>query len=275
MAESNRREAVVELPRPGVAGQWAMREALAAQEDAPPRSLAARVFGLSPLSSSGRGAYRTALGERSVGNELDRLGPGWHVLHAIEVGENGAHLDHLVIGPAGVFIVEPAVHPGATVWVDSRAFLAGDHRHPYIRTMEYEIGRVERLLGGSVGAPLEVSGILAVVDPRQLTVGAPHRDVEVMRSSALVRWLRSRPARLSPTEVDRIARVAVRVSTWEASSASIHDPIVVREDFDVLRRDVDRASVVQRIWMTALATTGAGVFVLAIYGLALGMGIMR
>jgi hypothetical protein len=54
---------------------------------------------------------RGATGEEQVGSLLDGLGgKGWHAIHDASLG-NG-NVDHILIGPAGVFTVETKSHPG-------------------------------------------------------------------------------------------------------------------------------------------------------------------
>jgi hypothetical protein len=54
---------------------------------------------------------RGATGEEQVGSLLDGLeGRGWHAIHDASLG-NG-NVDHILIGPAGVFTVETKSHPG-------------------------------------------------------------------------------------------------------------------------------------------------------------------
>jgi hypothetical protein len=55
---------------------------------------------------------RGATGEEQVGRLLDGLGKreGWHVLHDASLGHG--NVDHILIGPAGVFTIETKSHPG-------------------------------------------------------------------------------------------------------------------------------------------------------------------
>ncbi len=54
---------------------------------------------------------RGATGEEQVGSLLNGLeGRGWHAIHDASLG-NG-NVDHILIGPAGVFTVETKSHPG-------------------------------------------------------------------------------------------------------------------------------------------------------------------
>ncbi|MEU9341802.1 nuclease-related domain-containing protein [Streptomyces sp. NPDC048278] len=49
--------------------------------------------------------YAGLEGERRVGRELERLSSfGWRVLHSVEK-INGGDIDHLLIGPGGVFAI--------------------------------------------------------------------------------------------------------------------------------------------------------------------------
>jgi Nuclease-related domain len=55
---------------------------------------------------------RGAAGEEQVGKLLDGLvrEEGWHVLHDASLGHG--NVDHILLGPAGVFTVETKSHPG-------------------------------------------------------------------------------------------------------------------------------------------------------------------
>jgi Nuclease-related domain len=54
---------------------------------------------------------RGATGEEQVGGLLDEMaGEDWHVIHDASLGQG--NVDHILIGPAGVFTVETKSHPG-------------------------------------------------------------------------------------------------------------------------------------------------------------------
>jgi len=54
---------------------------------------------------------RGATGEEQVGGLLDGLaGRGWHVVHDASLGRG--NVDHILVGPGGVFTVETKSHPG-------------------------------------------------------------------------------------------------------------------------------------------------------------------
>lgn len=245
------------------AGHVAIGELLREQELAPRRSTLARVFGVSPLSSVTQPLFRGVVGEIEVGEALDRLGAEWHVLHALPVDEDHADIDHLVIGPSGVFVISTRNHTGYDVWASQRTFIVAGVRHPHIRDMEYEMGRAERLLTTAAGRPVEVSGILAVVAPKTLVVREKQRDVAVLDSSNLVSWLTRHKRALAPGEVAEIGAAASLASTWyDDGTVAPAEPNDQRERFEQLRSEVRAAWRLQLVW-----TVGAGVA--AIVGFAI------
>jgi len=252
-------------PALNIAGQSTIRDLLALQSVAPERSFIGRLFGVNPLGVGSRSTYRAAIGEIEVGAALDALGDGWTVLHSVPVGEGGAYIDHLVIGPGGVYIVNTTVHSGGQVWASQRTFMVGDIRYPFIRNMEYEMGRVERLLSTAADRPVEVSGILAVVDPKALVVREAHRDVAVLQASGVSRWIRGRARVMLPDDVEVIAEAALVASTWHEPAPVADDPVSLRARFETLHTQVTRAWNVQKIWATVATALAAGGFILVTY----------
>ena len=76
---------------------------------------------------------------------LDRLGGGWLVVHAVPVGKAGSDIDHLVIGPAGVFTINAKYHEGMKVWVASKRVLVNGQRTDHLRNAVFEASRVSIL----------------------------------------------------------------------------------------------------------------------------------
>lgn len=250
------------------AGHVAIGELLRAQEMVPRRSKVSRIFGVSPLSTVTQPLYRGVVGEIEVGEALDRLGGEWHVLHALPVDEDHADIDHLVVGPSGVFVVSTRNHTGFDVWASQRTFLVGGVRYPHIRDMEYEMGRAERLLTAAAGHPVEVSGILAVVAPKSLTVREKQRDVAVLPSSQLVGWLLRHKRTLSPSDVAQIGAAASLASTWyDDGAVAPVEPTGQRERFERLRSEVRAAWRVQLGWTIGAAVAAIGAFIVMTYSI--------
>ncbi|MEF2162577.1 nuclease-related domain-containing protein, partial [Pseudomonas aeruginosa] len=99
------------------AGSEAREQAWVAKEAAPVRTFLARALGV----HTDERAWRIgAVGEEKVAAQLAKVikkDVRWHVIHAIPVGNRGSDIDHLIIGPGGVFTANAKHHPGAKIWV--------------------------------------------------------------------------------------------------------------------------------------------------------------
>ncbi|MHB1172778.1 MAG: nuclease-related domain-containing protein [Lacisediminihabitans sp.] len=214
-----------------------------------PRSAFARLFGADPLSGESQPWFLGAVGEITVGGLLSHLGPGWTVLHAVPIGSGSSDIDHVLVGPAGVFTVNTKNHSGQNVWVAGRTVMAAGTKYPYIRNSEHEVGRAERLLTSALGETVVVTGLLVIVDPKALVVREMPRDVEVITSRGLLRWLTHRKPVLTPDEVQRIASVAEQLDTWRQGLEPVEDSASVWHDFEELRRQINRARMRRQLWV--------------------------
>lgn len=156
-------------------------------------------------------------GEEAVAAQLAKLGPEWRVLHAVRVGERGSDIDHVVIGPGGVFTVNAKHHPNTSVWVGGDTFMINGQRVPYIRNSRYEARRAARLLAEQVGFPVDVVGIVTVVGAHKgFTVKKQPEDgaVIVVPRRRITHYLRTLSLRLQPPQIEAIYEVARRSTTW-------------------------------------------------------------
>lgn len=154
-----------------------------------------------------------AFGEKVAAFWLSRLPPGWHVFHDVPVGERGANIDHVVIGPGGVFTVNTKNLSGKVV-VSARSIWVDGHVKDYLPLARHEAERAARLLSSAAGHDIHVRPILAfAVD--ELEIRQPPEDVTVLRVAGLPKWLRAGPAVLTTAEVTTMASVAHKPSTWQ------------------------------------------------------------
>ena len=195
-------------------GQGVRSLAKSHRNAAPVRTAVARLLHV----HTGERAYRVgADGEEVTGKQLAHLPTGWHALHAIPVGCHGSDIDHVVIGPGGVFTVNTKHHPNSSVWVAGDTFLVNGVRQPYVRNSRFEAKRTERLLSASAGFPVPTTGVIAVVGAtkgfkvkEQPQGGAVH----VVTRGWLLGWLTERPVRLDASEVASLYEYARRSTTW-------------------------------------------------------------
>ncbi|MUN08946.1 nuclease-related domain-containing protein [Agromyces luteolus] len=214
-------------------------ECLRVQASVPPNTAVQRFFGVSPLGHDAEPWYLGALGELEVARRLDALGRGWFVLHSVPIGTGSSDLDHVVIGPAGVFTINTKHHRGQHVWVAAKRILVSGQRTDHLRNAAHEAKRTSKLLSAAAGAPVEVTPTIAIVGAKRMTVRERPADVVVLREVELVRWLRRRRAALAPEQVERLAVVAAQPSAWQRMPEA---EVVDHGAFERLRVDVDRAS---------------------------------
>ncbi len=250
--------------RERIAGQSAMCDVVLAQATAPPRGRAARIFGASPLTPGSRVSYDGALGELLVGDVLENLGGTWDVLHDIPLGDidqTERVLDHLVIGPAGVFAVHVTNHTDRDVVIGADRLIVGGEELDDIQHAKAEADAASRLLGAASGSPVQVRPLLVVVNPRRLSVRVAASAVRVIPSSQVERFLSRAPRTLSGDEVARISDLADLAATWPPAATTTLDVQGLHRQFAVVRDEVRRALVRRVLWgVLGIAVAYAGVW---------------
>jgi hypothetical protein len=178
----------------------------------PFRSALRRVLGV----TAGDGTYRKGgKGEVLVGKRLAKLGDEWRVLHSIPIGDKGTDIDHLVIGPGGVFTLNTKNHSGQRVWVYTHAFkVNGSSHNDYLRASRSEARKAGRLLSAASAFPVEVTGVVVVIADRLYIKGMPP-ETPVVARKMIVGWLRSQPLRLSVSAIEAIYAAARLLRTWQ------------------------------------------------------------
>ena len=196
------------------AGAMTREQAIALKEAAPVRTALARMLG----THTDERAWRIgADGEEKVAAQLAKLAkkdPTWRFLHAIPVGEDGCDIDHLVIGPGGVFTLNAKHHPNAKIWVGGNTFMVNGSRTQYVRKSRSEATRAARLLSAASRLSLPVTGVIVPVGAGSLTIKSQPDGVHVVNRMALIDWLRGVGAVLPEQAISAVFEVARRSTTW-------------------------------------------------------------
>jgi Nuclease-related domain len=192
------------------AGQSARKRAVELRKEAPIKSVLARVLG-SPREE--RDWAVGADGEEEVAWRLRRLGDGWHVIHSVPVGEMGADIDHVVIGPAGVFTLNTKNHSKHRVTVTQGGVYVNGQRTEYLRNSRFEAKRANKLLTAACG-DVDVQPVIVIM-AADIKIKTEPTDVNVVGRRSIARWLRKRPAVLTPERVEEIFEQARRDTTWK------------------------------------------------------------
>jgi hypothetical protein len=153
---------------------------------------------------------RGASGERRTAALLARLEQhGWVVLHDLAVPGSRANLDHLLIGPPGIFVIDSKRYRGR-VWLDPDGSL-WHGRYPLaasLRAAAFEADRAAAVLNAPGVPTLAVLAIHgASVSWGELVAGG----VPVLAAGRLLAALRALPGVLTPGQV---AELADRARAW-------------------------------------------------------------
>ncbi|QNE46513.1 NERD domain-containing protein [Glaciihabitans sp. INWT7] len=229
-----------------------LQECLVRQESATTRGRLARVLGNNPLHPDARSWYSGALGEIVVAHALAQLGEAWTVLHSVPVGPGAPDIDHLVLGPAGIFTVTTHNHSGKKIWIGGSTFLVNGYKQEHMRTSAHEAERAARLLSSVTGRPVTVTPLIVVVNPASVTTGRKRPRVAVVSSNTLLRWLMRRPRVMSERAVAHFSMFAEERSTWQQEPVAVHDTSDQLARFERLRLEVDAARQRSRLWLLTL-----------------------
>ncbi len=235
-----------------VPAQAVIVKLMASRERDVPRSALGRFFGADTLSIDSRAWYKGALGEIAVSRILARLGPEWTVLHAVPVGAGASDIDHVLIGPGGVFTLNTKNHAGQTVWVARRTLMVAGKKQHHIANSVYEADRAAKLLTAVVGEAVQVTGVLVVVDPKSLTLREKPPEVVILTDRQLLRWLNRRRRALTQEQVTGITAAAIIPSTWHRNPQPDIDVAALQQGFEGLRKLVGRAKRRRAAWALAL-----------------------
>jgi hypothetical protein len=150
---------------------------------------------------------RGATGERRTARLLGRLERhGWAVLHDLAIPGSRANIDHLAIGPGGVFVIDSKLYsgrlhldPGGSLW-HGRYLLA-----PVLRAVRFEADQAAQVLATP---GIEVVPLVAV-HGAQVPWGKLVVDgVPVVAARRLPELLRRLPTTLAPERCAGLANTA-------------------------------------------------------------------
>jgi hypothetical protein len=144
---------------------------------------------------------RGAEGEAATASALKALGPSWSVFHDVRwPGRPRANIDHVVVGPTGVFVIDSKNWSG-----DVR--VVGDVLHQGSRRREREVAAaadaalaVTQLLQGLGATP-----VMCFVRPDPIEGQA--RGVMICSTQNLVQTLATQPPVLGPESIRRVSTI--------------------------------------------------------------------
>jgi hypothetical protein len=148
---------------------------------------------------------RGAAGERRTARLLDPLERhGWVVLHDLAVPGSRANIDHLVIGPGGVFVIDSKHYRGRLQLDGSGRLWHGRYPlAPTLRAVDFEADQAAQVL---VDPDVVVVVPIVAVHGAQIPWGkVVTQGVPVVAAKRLPSMLRQLPAVLGPERVAALA----------------------------------------------------------------------
>jgi hypothetical protein len=150
---------------------------------------------------------RGAVGERRTARLLGPLArQGWVVLHDLALPGSRANLDHLVIGPGGVFVIDSKQYRGRLQLDPSGGLWHGRYPlAPTLRTVSFEADQAAQLLPDPGVVVLPIMAVHGAQVPwgKVVVEGVP-----VVTARRLPSMLRTLPAVLGPEQVAAVANQA-------------------------------------------------------------------
>lgn len=221
-------------------GYAVMQECLAIQSAAPTRTRWQRFWGRDPLRPEARSWFKGAIGERDVARALDALGPEYTVLHAVPVGKRSTDIDHVVVGPTGVFSINTKNHGGHRVWVGGRTLMVDGQRTPHVLRAVAEGERATALLSAAADVPILVRPVL-VVAAASLQFGDKPPAVVTLTPEDVRGWITGLPCVHSDEAVRYLAMLAEERRTWHVDAIVLNDTLRHVQRFERLEREIEVA----------------------------------
>jgi Nuclease-related domain len=172
------------------------------------------------------GASLTAAQRRTV-RQLARMErKGYRALHCVRIPDSDDQIDHVVIGPAGVFAID------SEAWDRRIPVRTSSHRQLWqgstnmkdrLEHARWESEQVADVLSGALGRPVSVRPAMAVYGPKIPWQVATIRDVDTFSGPSLRTYLKDRARRvkghrLSRSEIERIDEAAHMALMYDAAS---------------------------------------------------------
>lgn len=166
-------------------------------------------------ASSVRAWRKLGASERKTERQLDKMaGGGYRALHARAIPDSDAQIDHLVVGPTGVYAVDSENWDGKLplrAMSHRKLFLGPYNKKERLDEANWEATRAAELIGARLDTELQVRPSLAVYGPSVPWNVLTIRDVDVYTGKRLKKYLKKRPKTLTRDEIDRIYRIADHV----------------------------------------------------------------
>ncbi|WP_346108185.1 nuclease-related domain-containing protein [Nonomuraea maheshkhaliensis] len=157
---------------------------------------------------------RSSVAERRTEAQLRKLErSGYRTLHARAIPGSEAQIDHLVVGPTGVYAVDSEKWDRrlpVRVQMGKKLFHGPFDMKPRLTEAKWEASQASTLISESFGREIAVVPSLAIYGPPVPWKIMTIRGVDVYQGDRARKWITKRERALTTTEIDRIYDIAAQ-----------------------------------------------------------------
>ncbi|SEG87179.1 Nuclease-related domain-containing protein [Nonomuraea solani] len=158
---------------------------------------------------------RASVAERRTEAQLRKLErSGYRTLHARAIPGSEAQIDHLVVGPTGVYAVDSEKWDRrlpVRVQMGKKLFHGPFDMKPRLTEAKWEASQASELITKSFGREISVVPSLAIYGPPVPWKIMTIRGVDVYQGDRARRWITKRERALTDAEINRIYDIAAQV----------------------------------------------------------------
>ena len=147
-----------------------------------------------------------AIGERKTAKALSRLDSNYRILHDRKIRGRKSNIDHIVIGPTGIFAIETKNVKGRVTLQGGHLMVGGRKRDPYIEEAWREADAVQDALApvmASLGK--EVAPIICFHRAELPWGRSSVQSVPLVGTRGLRKLIAKGPVVLTPNQVESVA----------------------------------------------------------------------
>jgi hypothetical protein len=157
---------------------------------------------------------RASVAERRTEAQLRKLERlGYRTLHARAIPNSEAQIDHLVVGPTGVYAVDSEKWDKrlpVRVQMGKKLFHGPFDQKARLNEAKWEASQAGELISRSFGREVSVVPSLAIYGPAVPWKIMTIRGVDVYQGDRARKWITKRERALTAMEIDRIYDIAAR-----------------------------------------------------------------
>ncbi len=210
-------------PAPTPAAVAAQPAASVERESSAKRTIAGLLGTAKRLSSRAeRAEHAAAKQEQRISDELADLPAGWFIQNSfspVDTGSADHHIDHLVVGPGGVFSIHLEHQPGARVWVSEHKVTINGRDTEHLRAARFAARYAGGLLTDSCGFTVAVKSVLVLIDAATVHTLSCPAEVHVRTQHDIRDWLCKQPIRLDVDAARIVTECVRRVDTSTGDSS--------------------------------------------------------